>query len=310
MLPESGQSVQFSLTAPAQTVETTAELDLAVTLGAVPPHPLNILYVVDVSGSTSNRFDGAAVGDRNGDGIANTILDAEIASLSNLTERVKALGFSPDDVSITLVPFNGAAGPPQTFALSDAGIAEALSNLASGGDTNFEAALQAAAGRLEILDPGHNERNVLYFLSDGNADSSVSDELATLENELHTTISAVGVGSPVRLDLLDAIDNTGGAIALRNQGGLEIGPVGEPVQSGDVTDVDVFINGLLLADVGIEDLVPSADGFRLSVPAANLQPFTGDHNSIVATITLTGGVTLTASLDVQGALPRSTDFDF
>ena len=310
VLPESGQSVQFSLTAPAQTVETTAELNLAVTLGAVPPHPLNILYVVDVSGSTSNRFDGAAVGDRNGDGIANTILDAEIASLSNLTERVKALGFSPDDVSITLVPFNGAAGPPQTFALSDAGIAEALSNLASGGDTNFEAALQAAAGRLEFLDPGHNERNVLYFLSDGNADSSVSDELATLENELHTTISAVGVGSPVRLDLLDAIDNTGGAIALRNQGGLEIGPVGEPVQSGDVTDVDVFINGLLLADVGIEDLVPSADGFRLSVPAANLQPFTGDHNSIVATITLTGGVTLTASLDVQGALPRSTDFDF
>ena len=77
-----------------------------------------------------------------------------------------------------------------------------------------------------------------------------------------------------------------------------------------MTDVDVFINGLLLADVGIEDLVPSADGFRLSVPAANLQPFTGDHNSIVATITLTGGVTLTASLDVQGALPRSTDFDF
>ena len=310
VLPESGQSVQFSLTAPAQTVETTAELNLAVTLGAVPPHPLNILYVVDVSGSTSNRFDGAAVGDRNGDGIANTILDAEIASLSNLTERVKALGFSPDDVSITLVPFNGAAGPPQTFALSDAGIAEALSNLASGGGTNFEAALRAAAGRLEFLDPGHNERNVLYFLSDGNADSSVSDELATLENELHTTISAVGVGSPVRLDLLDTIDNTGGAIALRNQGGLEIGPVGEPVQSGDVTDVDVFINGLLLADVGIEDLVPSADGFRLSVPAANLQPFTGDHNSIVATITLTGGVTLTASLDVQGALPRSTDFDF
>ncbi len=115
VLPESGQSVQFSLTAPAQTVETTAELNLAVTLGAVPPHPLNILYVVDVSGSTSNRFDGAAVGDRNGDGIANTILDAEIASLSNLTERVKALGFSPDDVSITLVPFNGAAGPPQTL---------------------------------------------------------------------------------------------------------------------------------------------------------------------------------------------------
>jgi hypothetical protein len=50
---------------------------------------MNILYVVDISGSTTDRFAGTSVGDLNQDGSANTILDAEIASLIRLTERIR-----------------------------------------------------------------------------------------------------------------------------------------------------------------------------------------------------------------------------
>ena len=321
VLPESGQAVALSLSAPSRVVTPSADLDLAIAFGPLHQRALNLVYLVDVSGSTTQDFVGAPVGDLNQDGFANTVLDAEIASLIDLTDRVRSLGFSSADVSVTLIPFNGAADPAEgggpgatvrTFNLGapgDQAIASALTDLASTGTTDFEQALQAAIGSLGTLDPGRSEDDVIYFLSDGAGSGTFGDELATLAGEFGAQIAGVGVGGNAQLDVLDLIDNTGGAIRIDTTGALELAPLGHPFLEGDVLDIDVFVNGREIPDVGPEDLLPSGSGLTLEVSASELQRFAGDRNSIVATVTVTGGVTLTASLEVHGALPRSTDLD-
>jgi hypothetical protein len=303
-------------------VTTAADFDLTICFGALQQRVVNLVYVVDVSGSVLDPFDGDPVGDLNGDGDADTVLDAEIASLINLTDRVRALGFSPSDVSVTLIPFNGAADPTdanegagavaRTFSLGslgDGAIAAALTALSGTGGTNFEAALQAAVGRLASLDPGGVEDNLVYFLSDGAGTGSFADERAALISRFDARIMGVGVGSSADLTVLDLIDNTGGAIRIDGADGLELSPVGRPFLPGDVIDIDLFVNGREIAGVGPEDLVRSGSGFALDIAAADLIRFIGEENTILATVTVTGGVTLTASLEVRGALPRSTDLD-
>ncbi|MPR12652.1 hypothetical protein [Microvirga tunisiensis] len=128
---------------------------------------MNILYLIDISGSTSDSFEGVPVGDLNGDGRSNTILDAEIASLIALTERIRGLGFSAADVTVTVIPFNGSADPADasaggivnaaTFSLGAVGeeaIANHLRGLNAGGETNFADALRAANDRLQGLYQG------------------------------------------------------------------------------------------------------------------------------------------------------------
>ena len=106
-----GQPVSLTVDAPSETTTSTANLGLVIGLGPVLQPQMNIVYLIDISGSTSDAFDGTPVGDLNGDGTSNTVLDAEIAGLIALTDRVRGLGFSSADVSITVIPFNGAADP-------------------------------------------------------------------------------------------------------------------------------------------------------------------------------------------------------
>ena len=156
-----GQPVSLTVDAPSATTTSTANLGLVIGLGPVLQPQMNIVYLIDISGSTSDTFDGTPVGDLNGDGASNTVLDAEIASLIALTDRVRGLGFSSADVSITVIPFNGTADPANvtdggavnaaTFSLGqtgDAAIANYLRGLDAGGQTNFANALSAANDRL------------------------------------------------------------------------------------------------------------------------------------------------------------------
>ena len=191
-----GQPVSLTVDAPSATTTSTANLGLVIGLGPVLQPQMNIVYLIDISGSTSDTFDGTPVGDLNGDGASNTVLDAEIAGLIALTDRVRGLGFSSADVSITVIPFNGAADPANvtdggavnaaTFSLGqtgDAAIANYLRDLDAGGQTNFANALRAANDRLGSLDQG-GESNFLYFLSDGAGQGSIEDEIATLNDRL------------------------------------------------------------------------------------------------------------------------------
>jgi Bacterial Ig domain len=316
VLPVNGQTATFGLEAPSRTTTTDAEVTLSVRFGTELQPPLNIIYLIDVSGSTDEDFDtggtGMPVGDLNGDGRANTVLDAEIANLIDLTQKIRALGFSPEDVSVTLIPFSDDAaaggGPrPNSFKLGGPGelnIQAYLKNLDSGGGTNFEAALGAAADALGVLDPTGAEQNHIYFLTDGDGTGSFGDELAALTGSFDARISAVGVGADAQLGMLDSIDNTGGAIQIRSGNALDV-----PVPAGRVEAVELFVGGREITGVTPGSFVNKGGVLTLSVVADELARYAGDTNVIEAHVTLTGNQTVSTSVTIGGALPRSTDLD-
>lgn len=315
------QHVGLTIAAPSKTTTSTADLDLTVSLGPIVQPQMNILYLVDVSGSTGERFEGAPVDDLNADGRSNTVLDAEIASLITLTGRIRELGFSPGDVPVTVIPFNGSADPTtgsetnawpvraETFSLGGAGemaIANYLRGLDAGGATNFAAALHAANNRLQELDQG-NERNILYFLSDGSGQGSIDDELARLSDDFGAQIAAIGVGENAILSHLNTIDNTGGASRLISPDQIETSVLGFPVKSGGIADIDVFVNGREVAGIGPEDLLLTPQGLSLDATIGGLNRLVGDRNTVSAVITFASGEVLRTELTIMGALPRSTD---
>lgn len=316
------QPVSLTVRTPSATTTAQANLELIVAQGAVVQPQMNILYLIDVSGSTSDRFDGTPVGDLNGDGRANTILDAEIASLMALTEKVRALGFSPADVSVTIIPFNESADPTDarnpdldgvnaaTFSLGQAGdeaIESYLRNLDEGGETNFANALRAAGERLQSLDQG-GEKNVLYFLSDGAGQGDIDAEVAALTSRFDVRIAALGIGEDTSLSQLNRIDNTGGAARLTSPDQIDVSDVGMPLQSGRIADVDVFVNGREIVDIGPDDLILVGNTWVLNTSVDGLNRLVGNRNEVSAIVTFESGEVLTAELNIAGALPRSTDF--
>ena len=148
---------EFSGLLSGDTATTSITYD-ASNVAALPK--LNIVYVVDESGSTVDPFGGTPVGDLDGDGVSNTILDASIASLQALTTEIAALGLSNDQVDITLVSFESTASNLGTFNPGDAGLNVALAGLDPDGGTNYEAGLQTAIGALDALSATSSDRNV------------------------------------------------------------------------------------------------------------------------------------------------------
>ena len=178
-----------------------------------------------------------------------------------------------------------------TFSLGqtgDAAIASYLRDLDAGGQTNFADALRAANDRLGSLDQG-GESNFLYFLSDGAGQGSIEDEIATLNDLYGATITALGVGENANLSRLDEIDNTGGASVLTSPEQIDISVLGRPLSSGTVTDIDVFVNGREIVEIGPEDLVATRNGFALNAPIGELGRLAGDGNVVSATITFKWG---------------------
>ena len=87
-----------------ETAETTFEYSISDGRADEGVPKQNIVFVVDVSGSTSPaEFAGTEVGDQNGDGISNSVLDAEIAAYKALSAEIASLGLNEDKVDIGLV---------------------------------------------------------------------------------------------------------------------------------------------------------------------------------------------------------------
>lgn len=319
VLDYNAQPVSLTIGAPSATTTASADLSLTVALGTFLQPQMNILYLIDVSGSTWNQFKGTPVGDLNDDGRANTILDAEIAGLTALTERVRGLGFSPADVTVTIIPFNGSADPTdpteggivnaETFSLGQVGdeaIGNYLSGLKASGSTNFADALRAANNRLQGLDQG-GEKNVLYFLSDGGGYGAINAELGVLKSVYGTKITALGMGKDASLSRLDEIDNTNGASLLTSPDQIDISVLGSPVSSGSIAEIELFVNGEEVDGIGPEDLVSTPAGLALDWSLGGLRRLAGEKNAVSAIVKFESGEVLAAELAIAGALPRSTD---
>jgi len=200
----------------------------------------DVVFVIDVSGSTNATFVGSVVGDVNGDGESNTILDAQLAGFIQLNKRLIAQGYG-DSAKVSVVVFGSTAhtanldprarndgGDPDVFQVSpntDADndgvkdVEQALtwvnygsirdSWLSGRGDvgqgTNYEAALAEALGTINTVGTPAGQAN-LVFLSDGVPNSAVySDEVAALKAR-GVNLRAFGAGDGASLAPLQVID--------------------------------------------------------------------------------------------------------
>jgi Calx-beta domain/Domain of unknown function (DUF4114)/von Willebrand factor type A domain len=173
----------------------------------------DVVFIADVSGSTSSIANGVNVGDQNGDGLSNTILDGEIAGFIALNQSLIDRGLG-DTSRVSLGVFDekgrrvGLTVTPKTDANKNGvyDIVDSLKTLLPGSSTAYDAGLQQAIDIFKTLKTPGGKGN-LIFLSDGepNADN-YADEVTAL-NDLGVNISAFGVGSNAPLDPFLIIDS-------------------------------------------------------------------------------------------------------
>jgi len=173
-------------------------------------------------------FAGCGVGDVNGDGDSNTILDAQLAGFLALNQTLIERGFG-HTAAVSVTVFAGSAASLDMDPLA-AGVQLATTPLADiNGDgvrdveeilrqicyghqdvgtmTNFKAGLQATISTLNAASPAAGRPNVV-FLSDGyqNHGGSFSDEVNLLRNSMKANLRAFGVGTGAELSQLRSID--------------------------------------------------------------------------------------------------------
>ena len=215
-----------------------------------------VVLVVDQSGSTFGSFGGSPVGDLNFDGFADTILDAEIASLLAFQADLIARGVSADlsvisfDFFSYIQDMNPVLPGVQliTSPTADADnngvtdfeqIVRALQSL---GGTAFEPPLQDAISVFQQIGTAQGA-GTLAFLSDGQPFDGLpfpaySDEVATLQ-AMGVTLRAFGVGPFASLPDLQVIDPSAQIFTTSNALAQALSNLG--VTSG-VTNVSIALS--------------------------------------------------------------------
>ena len=186
-----------------------------------------VAFVVDVSGSTNSAFAGGGVGDVNGDGDSNTILDGQLAGFLALNQALIDRGFGHTAaVSVTVfassatsLDMNPLAAGVQltTTPLADVNgdgvrdVEDLLRQIRYGHQgvgtmTNFKAGLETTISTLNASPTGG--RPNVVFLSDGqqNYGGNFSDEVNLLRNSMGANLRAFGVGTEAELSQLRTID--------------------------------------------------------------------------------------------------------
>ena len=239
----------------------------------------DVVYVIDVSGSTSGQFQGDPVGDLNNDGASDTILDAEIAGFNALTDQLVSLGFG-NVADVTIVSYSSSGSRVNSTPLTPlqddnndgvSDIKELLQNLSSGGSTNYEGALETTSAVFTDSMTAPENGNVI-FLSDGFPNGNVfTDDVTVLRGQANN-IRAFGVGSGADLTELQRIDPSAQIFTSTNEllvafGGLGSGGGGtgggtggsatEAGRAGVTVYLDLNNNGIL--DAGETSTLTLAD---------------------------------------------------
>ena len=329
------------LDTPDITKDGSAEAQFSVLLGDLATETYNVIFIVDVSGSTDEPFV---------PGGTTTILEAEVAALQNLTDQFIGYGIPDGQLTITVLPFNSRANPTEpvgvlneetgeidiqsfpieTFGdnevLDAADVDASLSALAAGGETNYIAAIFAAAGTAQVLDPLNQETNLFYFLSDGNPFPLTQNTEAQLQTFsgafLHPRgdVHGIAIGSEIDPIYLDAVDNTGGAALVQDTAALEAATLESAVDPGVILAAELTV---LNASGAVADTFQftGADfsetplGFELDAQGiTGLDVLVGQTNTATLTVDfdedgdLVADATLSLSVDIEGVLPVSFDF--
>lgn len=294
-----GAEVTGEIETPGAVSDTESTLSGSFTIGGGAADN-NVVFIVDVSGSTFGSFAGALnVGDRNGDGFENTILDAEIAALQGLSDAIAGLGIPDANLEVGLIEFDSFASLVGGFEAGSTELSDALAALSSGGGTSFPPPLQQAITFL-TNENAQDENNIVYFLSDGFGFGNTSFQIETLEDEFGASIVAVGVGNGSSLAQLDQIDNTGGAEIVTSPEALQ-DELFDPAFGAELDDFIVFVNGVEQEDIDIDDLTETPFGFTLDpVSIGDLDPTEGFVNSVEAVLSFDDGSSISLEVNPVG----------
>jgi Ca2+-binding RTX toxin-like protein len=304
-----GQGLALSLSAPASAGGELIDLAGLIAPAAYLGATFNLALVVDVSGSMAADLAGAAaVGDRNGDGLADTRLDAMIAGLEELAQGLVDSGRA-GAVEIGLIPFATDATLAARFnagADSDLdGVLDLIEQaraLEFGGGTDYGRAFEVALDFFQGQPPA---TNLLYFVSDGQGFGDFAGDLAALTDPagLATTIATFGIGGNVSPAQLAQIDSGGAPTLVATSEQLLSSLAAAPLSATEIARVDVLLDGVAVATLGPDDLRPTPLGLAFETTIAGLSTATGAHNAIEVVVTSSAdpGAPLSVSHDIVGA---------
>jgi len=280
--------------------------DANVAEGGVP----DVAIVVDRSFSSLFQFAGTSVGDINGDGLSNTILDAELSSLltfqqdlitRGVTANLSVIPFAADSVVLDMDPATAGVQTTTTPTADTDGngvadFEQVVRSIQSGFQffgTNFEAPLQDAITVFQGLGTGPGLGS-LIFLSDGDPFGSgvYTDEVATLQG-LGIDLRAFGVGAGASLPALQIIDP--GAQIVNTSQDLAVALTNIAVTGGDAS-VPVALS--VAPPVSFTVDVVTSDG--TAVAGADYVPVNQTLTFLAGQATATLNVSVAGDATVEG----------
>jgi len=286
-IPSTRERMSISLTLPDQDDGRTINAEGFVSRTPITSDRFNIAFVIDVSGSVNAPFNGRVrVPDKNGDGVANTVIDAEIAGYEALL-RGMSRQVGAENINVGLVTFESTA---RTNAVVNAAtdsdgdgvpdIVEALRSLTHLGSTNFEAGLVEAR---KFFDGAGEGQDLLFFLSDGarNAGGDYLDDVAALR-AAGVTIRSYGVGanaSEPQLDLVDDRRDNDSAKIVLDPSELSRVLIDPGISRSDVDRIDFFVNGKRSLTIDGDELVrtPLGLSYAFAAKLTGLRPNKSDE---------------------------------
>ena len=229
--------------------------------GSEVAEKVNLAIVIDQSGST----DGDSGTDFDGDGINETILEAELYAAQELFDAYEAAGYNTSELTFSVITYNGGVQTRGTYTLDDGtaftNTLIAIAGETGGGTTNYVAGLGGvgtawtdvvdengdpkldANGDQVVVDPA--DTNVVVFMSDGfpfPSGQDIAGAAQDLEDDWNANITGIGLGVNSSLDALNELDNTGGATqVLTGQQLLDI--VVAPLTDADFLRFEITIEG-------------------------------------------------------------------
>lgn len=227
----------------------------------------SIVIVVDISGSTGNKFT-----DKSG----NVVVDVEKALAVSTLDNIKA------DDKVGVIAFNSEAYLVSPFApLSDkAAVVDRISRLKHGGGTRVESGLARAR---EMLLRAQGSRNII-LISDGiTLDPLAAVKEADLAQAAGINTFAIGVGPRTYDDLMKAVARVGHGIYFKAEDASRIKIVfGEPDKEDKDSKNLIILNAnhFITEDLELDGVV---NGYNQVVPkgSANLLVTTGDGKAIL-----------------------------
>ena len=346
-IPSIGQELGVSLTLPDTSEDTSLTATVLISQGDVTElSSVNIAYVIDVSGSTFDPtsltnpddvlFVGTVpVGDLNGDGDANEILDAQIAAFEALNRGLAQFDFA-NQINVGIIPFaGGSATIAITTPIADSNgdqqsdISDVLRSITpigssaievggisierGGSDdngTDYDDALQEVIRFFNALPAGDN---FIFFLSDGgnNATDPFTDDVETLieASGINAEIRAIGVGQGANLsdlDLLDDNQSNNSAEVILDPDALTPQLIQSPIEVTEINRVELYRNGTLIRTIAGTDLTNTPLGLQYTVALDGLDLLANDTIEARVIATDSAATTVATSQVVEASESVST----